>query len=159
MTFLPSMISKESGHIITIASTASIIGVSYLTDYCGSKFGCRGLHESLHIELKELGLDKGIILSSVMPYFIKTGMFKGCIPSKLWIATKLGFDYLEPEYVAHQIIRVIQYDIREAVIPNIVSLTEFTGRYFMPYWLADYLLITAGPELKNFIGKNGKQIK
>lgn len=35
--FLPDMIKREHGHIVTIASLAGIVGVNKLTDYCVSK--------------------------------------------------------------------------------------------------------------------------
>ena len=40
--FLPKMIKKNSGHIVTVASAAGLVGVSGLADYCASKFGAVG---------------------------------------------------------------------------------------------------------------------
>ena len=40
--FLPSMIKRNSGHIVTLASAAGLVGVSGLADYCASKFGAVG---------------------------------------------------------------------------------------------------------------------
>lgn len=37
--FLPSMVEKNHGHVITIASTAGLVGVDGLADYCCSKAG------------------------------------------------------------------------------------------------------------------------
>lgn len=37
--FMPSMIAKNHGHLITIASSAGLVGVNGLADYCASKFG------------------------------------------------------------------------------------------------------------------------
>jgi all-trans-retinol dehydrogenase (NAD+) len=37
--FLPAMIAKNHGHLITIASSAGLVGVNGLADYCASKFG------------------------------------------------------------------------------------------------------------------------
>lgn len=36
--FLPSMMEKNHGHIVSIASIAGIAGAYQLTDYCASKF-------------------------------------------------------------------------------------------------------------------------
>ena len=49
--FLPGMIAKKRGHIVTISSMAGIAGVSKLTDYCASKHGAVGLDASLRFEL------------------------------------------------------------------------------------------------------------
>jgi all-trans-retinol dehydrogenase (NAD+) len=37
--FMPRMIAKNHGHLITIASSAGLVGVNGLADYCASKFG------------------------------------------------------------------------------------------------------------------------
>lgn len=48
-----------------------------LQDYCASKFGAIGFHESLSHELKASEKD-GINMTLVCPYLVDTGMFKGC---------------------------------------------------------------------------------
>ncbi len=53
--FLPAMLAKNEGHIVTIASAAGLIGVSGLADYCASKFGAVGFDESLRMELLKRG--------------------------------------------------------------------------------------------------------
>jgi all-trans-retinol dehydrogenase (NAD+) len=40
--FLPDMIERNSGHLVSIASIAGVVGVSGLTDYCASKFATMG---------------------------------------------------------------------------------------------------------------------
>ena len=40
--FLPSMLKRNFGHIVTLASAAGLVGVSGLADYCSSKFGAVG---------------------------------------------------------------------------------------------------------------------
>lgn len=70
------MKEKNHGHIITIASGAGYFGIASLMDYCGSKFGAVGIHESLASELSILKLD-GIKTTLVCPFYINTGMFDG----------------------------------------------------------------------------------
>ncbi len=70
------MIANNRGHILTIASSAGIFGVAGLMDYCASKYGAVGLHESLTSELHTLGMD-GVKTTLVCPYYINTGMFNG----------------------------------------------------------------------------------
>lgn len=53
--FLPSMIKKNHGHIVTIASSAGHAGVPGLVDYCASKFGAVGFDEALRLEIKKNG--------------------------------------------------------------------------------------------------------
>lgn len=57
---------------------ANLLHVSFfLQDYCASKFGAIGFHESLSHELKASEKD-GINMTLVCPYLVDTGMFKGC---------------------------------------------------------------------------------
>lgn len=48
-----------------------------LQDYCASKFGAVGFHESLTHELLAENLH-GIKTTLVCPYIVDTGMFAGC---------------------------------------------------------------------------------
>ena len=70
------MMSKNHGHIISIASSAGLFGVSGLVDYCASKFGAVGINEVLDIELDTLKCT-GVHTTCVCPFFINTGMFDG----------------------------------------------------------------------------------
>lgn len=49
---LPAMMTKNEGHIVSIASVAGLEGLAGMTDYCASKFAAYGFQESLRIELK-----------------------------------------------------------------------------------------------------------
>ena len=73
--FLPAMMSKNHGYVITIASGAGLFGVPGLVDYCASKFGAVGIHESI---TSELSMEySGVHTTCVCPYYIDTGMFDG----------------------------------------------------------------------------------
>lgn len=74
-TVLPTMMARDSGHIVTIASIAGWVGVNGLADYCASKFGAVGFDESLRFELR--AMRKRIKTTCICPYFINTGMFDG----------------------------------------------------------------------------------
>jgi all-trans-retinol dehydrogenase (NAD+) len=52
---LPGMLRRNHGHVINVASSAGLVGLPGLVDYCASKFGAVGFDESLRIELKKLG--------------------------------------------------------------------------------------------------------
>lgn len=73
--FLPDMVEAGSGHIVTLASAAGLIGVAGLSDYCASKWAAVGLDESLRVELKQRA--PGVRTTIVCPYFVDTGMFRG----------------------------------------------------------------------------------
>ncbi|KFO91091.1 Epidermal retinol dehydrogenase 2, partial [Buceros rhinoceros silvestris] len=71
--FLPAMIASNHGHLVSIASSAGLIGVNSLSDYCASKFAAVGFAESVDFEMRALG-KTGIKTTIVCPYIINTGM-------------------------------------------------------------------------------------
>lgn len=54
--FLPSMIERGSGHIVTVGSIAGRQAFPSNGAYSASKFGVRGLHAVLDLELKGTGV-------------------------------------------------------------------------------------------------------
>ncbi|KGL81437.1 Retinol dehydrogenase 10, partial [Tinamus guttatus] len=75
--FLPKMLEMNHGHIVTVASSLGLFSTAGVEDYCASKFGAVGFHESLSHELKAAEKD-GIKTTLVCPYLVDTGMFRGC---------------------------------------------------------------------------------
>ena len=76
--FLPTMLENNHGHVINIASSAGILGLSQLTDYCASKFGVVGFTEVLNYEVVFDGYT-GVHTTLVCPSFIAdSSMFEGC---------------------------------------------------------------------------------
>src|SRR5512132_4389550 len=53
---LPVMRKQRSGHIISISSTAGLVGFEFGTAYAASKFGLEGWMESLHAEVAPFGI-------------------------------------------------------------------------------------------------------
>ncbi|KIO12580.1 hypothetical protein M404DRAFT_959019 [Pisolithus tinctorius Marx 270] len=49
--FLPKMIERKSGHIVTVASVMGLVGSAQMTDYSASKAAITNMHESLRYEL------------------------------------------------------------------------------------------------------------
>ena len=65
---LPVMRGQRSGHIITISSTAGIVGQAFCSAYAASKFGLEGWMESLRFEVEPFGINTTI----VEPGFFRT---------------------------------------------------------------------------------------
>ncbi len=108
--FLPSMIERGEGHFVTMASAAGLIGVPGLSDYCASKFGAVGFHESLRSELRRTA--PGVRSSLICPFFVDTGMFAG-------VRTRFPFllPILQPSRVAEAAVRAIEKDRAMVVLP------------------------------------------
>ncbi|MEA2563433.1 MAG: hypothetical protein QOH06_4937 [Acidobacteriota bacterium] len=65
---LPVMRKQRSGHIISISSSAGLVGFEFCTAYSASKFGLEGWMESLHVEIAPFGIATTI----VNPGFFRT---------------------------------------------------------------------------------------
>jgi all-trans-retinol dehydrogenase (NAD+) len=113
--FLPDMIARNSGHLVTIASASGYVGVANLADYSASKWAAIGFDESLRAELRKTA--PGVRTTVVCPYYVDTGMFKGVrsrFPRLLPI--------LKEERVADRIVSAIQRNKRRVVMPPLVHL-------------------------------------
>ena len=65
---LPVMRKQRSGQIISISSSAGLVGFEFCTAYAASKFGVEGWMESLQAEVAPFGIDTII----VNPGFFRT---------------------------------------------------------------------------------------
>ncbi|SEJ79501.1 NADP-dependent 3-hydroxy acid dehydrogenase YdfG [Dyadobacter sp. SG02] len=65
---LPVMRKQRSGHIITISSTAGLVGFTFCSAYAASKFGIDGWMESLATEVEQFGIHT----TTVNPGFFRT---------------------------------------------------------------------------------------
>jgi len=113
---LPSMLSRNHGHIVSIASGAGLFGVSGVVDYCASKFGAVGFDEALRSEIASLG-KTGVHTTVICPYFIQTGMFAGIVtrfPSML--------PFMEPEYVVGRILDGVLCNQPIVLIPRVLYI-------------------------------------
>jgi len=67
---LPLLRETPGARIVNTASVAGVMGAPRLAVYCATKFGVRGLTESLDIELSRYG----VRVTSLMPWFIDTAI-------------------------------------------------------------------------------------
>ena len=65
---LPVMRAQRSGHIVTISSTAGLIGQEFVVAYAASKFGVEGWMESLRFDVEPFGIRTTV----VEPEFFRT---------------------------------------------------------------------------------------
>ncbi|XP_074596937.1 epidermal retinol dehydrogenase 2-like [Brevipalpus obovatus] len=145
-SFLPDMMKKNHGHIVSLASVASFVGSGKLTDYSASKAAAYSLQESLYLELGAAGYD-GIKFTSVCPYLIGTGMFHG--------ASDKVIPMLTPEYVTDQIIEAIRTDQYILVLPRLFYFI-LALKSMIPIGAGFYLSKALGglDMMKNFSGRN-----
>lgn len=73
--FLPAMLKRNEGQIVSVASMAGQFGTPYLTDYAASKAGAIAMMDALRQEFKANG--NNVVCTTICPFFINTGMFDG----------------------------------------------------------------------------------
>src|SRR5690554_5333983 len=95
LEFLPQMMKRNSGAICNICSSASLISNPKMSVYAASKWAAAGWSDSLRLVMKTL--KKDISVTTMMPYYINTGMFDG-VKSKV-------IPILKPEAASEKIIR------------------------------------------------------
>lgn len=99
LEFLPEMLARNCGHICNIASSAGLTSNPKMAVYAASKWAVIGWSDSLRLELQQLKRD--VKVTTVNPYYIDTGMFKG---------VRSTVPVLKQEKVAKKIIRAIEKD-------------------------------------------------
>ncbi len=150
--FLPQMIARKSGHIVTICSTTAFGGASVLPYYSISKWAVRGFNENLSQELynknqcfikttaiyphtiKTQGLGK-TFLSQVKKYFEKS---KGSLKGFLFQAVGTH-SVLDVEDVAHSIINAIQYECHSVILPKRIGFVHMM-EHFIPVQIMQWII-------------------
>ncbi|KAM7006829.1 retinol dehydrogenase 10-B-like [Tautogolabrus adspersus] len=126
--FLPQMKAKNRGHIVTVASALGLFSTACVEDYCASKYGAVGFHESLTHELLAENLG-GIKTTLVCPYIVDTGMFAGCEIRK---EIQSLIPPLEPLYTVQQSMKAILAEQQMICIPRLMYI-PFLTRALLPW--------------------------
>jgi len=111
--FLKEMLAQNSGHICNIASSGGLISNPKMSVYAASKWSVK----------------KNIHVTTIMPYFINTGMFDG-VRSKIPI--------LNPEVAALTIIKAIEKNKRMVTIPGYIYRLIKLGQGLMSINVLDW---------------------
>jgi len=125
--FLKDMLNKNSGHICNIASSGGIISNPKMSVYAASKWSVIGWSDSLRLEMKQL--KKNVNVTTIMPYYINTGMFDG-VKSKIPI--------LEPEATALTIVKAIEKNKKMLTIPGYLYRFTRLGQAVMSINIFDW---------------------
>lgn len=110
---LPHMKAQRRGAIVNIGSVAGESGV--LGIYSGSKFGLRGLNDSVRREVRSYGI--GVTL--IEPGFVKTPL-----------NAAMGDGLPPPEIVANAIVSAIRRPRRRIIVPWTYNLAVFAATAF-----------------------------
>lgn len=126
--FIANMLAKNDGHICNIASSGGLLSNPKMSVYVASKWSLVGFSDSLRLEMEQL--NKNIKVTTVMPYYINTGMFDG-VRSKIPI--------LEPEATALTIIKAIEKNKKMVTVPGYMYHLTRIAQGILPIAIFDWL--------------------
>ncbi|KAL2869430.1 uncharacterized protein BJX67DRAFT_331277 [Aspergillus lucknowensis] len=125
--FMPSMIQKNHGHIITIASMASFIGLGDMVEYSCTKAGALAFHEGLRQELRLWYKAPKVRTSIVHPIWVRTPMIK--------VLTDAGSQFKQPVLTPEM--------VSAAVVKQV--LTQSSGQVILPWHYTPLSMLRAFP--------------
>lgn len=126
--FLPFMIEKNHGMVVTVASYAAWLCVPNMVDYGASKAASFAFHEGLTAELKTRYNADKVRTVIVNQGYTKTPLFQGYADE-----TPFLMPALEPETVAEHIVRQILTGRSGQVIAPSIGAT-LPGLRGFPHW-------------------------
>lgn len=133
--FVPEMIRARRGHVVSVSSTAGIIGLPWHAVYAGTKHALVGISEALRYDLKK----HNIGVSVICPGAVKTGL----VNTVEVLANKDAVDKVRsmflkvaipPEKVAKQIIKVIKRKKFLLITSLDIKILFFLKRYISPLY-------------------------
>jgi all-trans-retinol dehydrogenase (NAD+) len=146
--FLPGMVERRRGTVVTVASAAGLVGVAKQTDYAASKWAAVGFTESLRAEMR--AERTGVNTLVVCPYYIDTGMFAG-------VRTRfpLLLPILHEGDVARSILDSIERGREQLVMPPLIRVLP--AARMLPVRAFDALLDVMGINrtMEHFTGRPG----
>lgn len=123
--FLPVMLDRNHGHIVSIESPTAHTPIPGATPYQVARYALRGLSESLWMDLysTDIGVT-GVVPGKVnTEYFDRNDNVEARFPG-----TADGLRTIEPEEVAEAVVTGIQNDKRRVYVPRKLRWTIFAGR-------------------------------
>ncbi|KAF8195637.1 retinal short-chain dehydrogenase/reductase [Mycena galopus ATCC 62051] len=151
--FLPGMIAKKRGHIVTMSSVMGVHGVAQMTDYAASKAALINLNRSLRSELDKRYKCPAIRTTLVCPGQIHTALFETVTSSPQFF-----FPTLHPIDVVKRVIQAL-----DDTHSQIIYLPFYV--HFMPYlqllpdWFADFASWVSNADfaMKGFVKMSGRR--
>lgn len=131
---LKRFIARGTGHLVNIASSAGKTGLAGGVTYCTSKHAVVGLSEAIRAEIK--GTSIGV--SIVMPIPVNTELGSG-------LSRLRGFPAVEPEDVAAEIVKALQYGRVDVYVPPRIGFL-LRGASVLPRGVVDLVSLALGAD-------------
>jgi all-trans-retinol dehydrogenase (NAD+) len=162
--FLPDMITKNKGHIVTVASLASYIAVAGMADYGSTKAAVLNFHEctafpqllhgamltstGLNQELKHYYKVSGVLTTSVHPNWVRTPL----IQSYQAALRATGSSLIEPGDIADAVVKqILSCSSGQLYFPRSqVWVSMLRG---FPNWMQEYLRSVTSKKILSSVEK------
>ncbi|PQE25533.1 Short-chain dehydrogenase reductase SDR protein [Rutstroemia sp. NJR-2017a BBW] len=142
--FLPAMIKKNHGHIVTIASMASYVVHASNVDYSCTKASALAFHEGLAAELKFRYNAPNVRTTVVNPAWIRTPLIEAMIAHP-----EFKDKVLEPETVTNAVVnQVLSGRSGQIILPGELSVLSTIRAW--PSWLQTSFRNMIAPSLAMF---------
>ncbi|KAL2837379.1 hypothetical protein BJX68DRAFT_259605 [Aspergillus pseudodeflectus] len=142
--FLPAMIKQNHGHIITIASTASFMGMGEMMDYSCSKASALAFHEGLSEEIRSWYNAPNIRTSIIHPNWVRTPM----ITTLTSAGDRFSQPILTPKEVADAVVRqILAQKSGQVILPG--HLKPLSSLRALPLWIQGAVRGAAARSLKS----------
>ncbi|KAI0053646.1 retinal short-chain dehydrogenase/reductase [Auriscalpium vulgare] len=155
--FLPEMIKQKTGHIITMASVAGLVGMAQMTDYNASKAALISLHESLRYELDKRYNAPKIRTTLVVPGHVYTPLFSTVTLSESRIF-RFFVPSLDPVTVTKKVIAALdEQHSRTLYLPFYVHFAPYLR--IVPTFVRDFGQWLSGADyaMKRFVKVSGRR--
>ncbi|KAL9066175.1 MAG: hypothetical protein Q9157_007235 [Trypethelium eluteriae] len=142
--FLPSMISANKGHVVTVASLSSFVPPVGLVHYASTKAAVMSLHEGLTSELRHLYNAPNVKTSIVHPTYARTRLLEGFEKE---VKENKGV-VIDPKLISDAIVRqVLSGRGARVVVPQGMSLAKAIRG--MPSWMQERLRDSLAPHTQS----------
>lgn len=150
--FLDGMISRGHGTVVTVASTAGLVGVPQQTDYSASKFAAFGFAESLRAELVKD--NTGVNSLIVCPSYLDTGLFDG-------VRTRfpLILPRLKADKVAEKVIRHVEQGKSQLIMPPLARTIPVARAMHLKHFDHTMGFFGASSAMDGFRGRSRRDIR
>ncbi|KAF4631387.1 hypothetical protein G7Y89_g6745 [Cudoniella acicularis] len=130
--FLPAMIKKNRGHVVTVASIASFVTIAQNVDYSATKAAVVAFHEGLRQELDHR-YDAPMVRTSIIhPSWVRTPLIAPLVTG----SAAFPKDILTPEEVSNAIVsQILSGRGAQIILPPKISI--ISGIRGFPTWLQE----------------------
>ncbi|KAN0065245.1 hypothetical protein ACQY0O_001742 [Thecaphora frezii] len=139
--FVPDMVQRNHGHVVTISSSGGYFSIPSLGEYASSKAAALAFHETLSIEMRTRYGAPRVRTTLVAPTKVRTAMGNGMEDASNPFLTPT----LEPVQVAQQVVAALDSGLSQHIMtPHFANLLPWLR--VLPDWYRRLLSVTGGTD-------------